>query len=85
VYDARTPDDNLVSRLRVVRLEKPEEQLPCLILVISDGKETSVALAHVPRDVGKRTAVHSESFQKSDKHDPKLASKTHVQWPDCKT
>jgi hypothetical protein len=60
VSETHTPDNNLFSRLRVVRWEEPEEQLPCLILVISDGKETSVAFAHVPRDVGKRAAVHSK-------------------------
>lgn len=57
----RTPDHNLISRLRICGWEEPEEELPCFVLVVGDWEKTGIALTHVPCDVRERAAIHSES------------------------
>jgi hypothetical protein len=52
------PNHDLISWRWVVAREEPEEELPCLIWILVDGKQTRVTLADIPCNVGESAAVN---------------------------
>lgn len=56
------PDNDLISWVRVVAREEPEEELSCLIFFLSDGQEACVTLADVPCDIGESATVDGKGW-----------------------
>jgi len=54
------PNHDLVSWRRIIAREEPEEELPCLIFLLSDGERTRVTLANIPGNVGESAAIDGE-------------------------
>jgi hypothetical protein len=75
------PDNDLISWVRVVAREEPEEELSCLIFFLSDGQEACVTLADVPCDIGESATVDGKGWVAvSQESTPMTAYKTYVRW-----
>ena len=73
------PDNDLISWVRVVAREEPEEELSCLIFFLSDGQEACVTLADVPCDIGESATVDGKGWVAvSQESTPMTAYKTYV-------
>lgn len=75
------PNHDLVSWLRVVTWEEPEEELPCFIFLTGDWEETRVALADIPCNIGKSAAVDGKGCASVSQESPIPVCKTYVRWP----
>ena len=61
--------------------EEPEEELSCLIFLLSDGQEACVTLADVPCNVGESATVDGKGWVAvSQESTPMTADKTYVRW-----
>jgi hypothetical protein len=74
------PNHDLVSRLRGVTREEPEEELSCLIFLTGDGEETRVTLADIPRNVGKSASVDRKCWDDVSQELTIPVCKTYVRW-----
>ena len=75
------PNHDLISWVRVVAREEPEEELSCLIFLLSDGEEARVTLADVPCNVGESATVYGKGWIKvSQESTPMSVWKTYVRW-----
>ena len=75
------PNHDLISWVRVVAREEPEEELSCLIFLLSDGQEACVTLADVPCNVGESATVDGKGWVAvSQESTPMTADKTYVRW-----
>jgi hypothetical protein len=70
------PNHNLVSWVRVVAREEPEEELSCLIFLLGDGEKARVTLADVPCNVGESAAIDGKGWRRSQ---PKINTDSGVQ------